>query len=218
MNFLLKNRQEIENATKWLQDNGYVESGISAKNWEVRQIIPYMEDGNMIDLGSDGSVVLINALKKNIQGVKVGIDLVYPENIKSEIDGIDLIKGDLTNVPFPDGFFNFISCLSVIEHSVNIENLAKECGRLLSKGGQLFISCDYWNIKQDTSKTKLYSLDWKILDRNDVLDLVRALKSHGLHITGDIDWVVQDAVINDQYCSPVQGISYTFFIGSFIKQ
>lgn len=217
MNKFLQTRSEIDICTKYLQENGLEESGISAKNWEVSQIIPYMKDGNWIDLGSAGGVVLQNLVKKNISGLKVGIDLAYEEN-HLKANGIDLIKGDLMNVPFPDSFFNFITSLSVLEHQVDFEKFAHECSRLLSKGGTLFISCDYWPEKYDTSKTKLYSLDWNILSKEDLLELITILHEHGLEITSEIDWTLQDAVINPAYCSPCPGVEYTFFVGSFIKK
>lgn len=217
MNEFLKSRQDVDIATQYLQDNGLVESGLSCKNWEVAQVIPYMKEGNWIDLGSNGSVVIENLIAKQVKGIKVGIDLAYTEN-KTLPNGVDLIKGDLINAPFPDSYFDFITCLSVIEHSVNVESLAKECNRLLSNGGQVFLSADYWNPKPDTSKMRLYSLDWNVLDKNDILNLVRAFKDNRLHITSDIDWVLHDAVINDQFCSPAAGVSYTFGIFHFIKQ
>lgn len=216
MNKMLQSRSEIEDSTRYLQENDLIESGISCKNWEVVQVIPYMRDGNWIDLGSDGSVVIPNLLQKNIKGAKVGIDLAYKENHSK--GGVDYIAGDLTAVPYPPGFFNFITCLSVVEHNVDFKKLAKECSRLLSKGGQLFISFDYWSPRPDTSKTKLYSLDWKILNADDVGNLVFTLIDNGFGITTSPNLTTKDAVINDRYCSPVQGVAYTFGILHFIKQ
>lgn len=216
MNLFLKSRAQIDEATKMMEDAGLVTSGISAKNWEVFQVLPYMKDGNWLDMGSDGGVVLENLVKKNIKGQKVGIDLAYEES--SSAYGIDYIRGDLMNVPLPDGYFNFITSLSVIEHSVDLEKFAKETSRLLQNGGELFCSFDYWNPKPSYEKTKLYSLDWNILDREDVIELVRHMEENGLLCTSKIDWELGDAVINDTYCSPVAGVSYTFGILHFIKR
>lgn len=216
MNEFLLTRGDIDNATKHFQENGFIESGISAKNWETFMILPYLKDGNILDMGSGGGILLENAVKKGLKGLKVGIDLVYEES-HSLPNGIALVKGDLMNVPFPDGFFNYIVSLSVLEHQIDFEKFAHECSRLLSKDGTLFISCDYWKIKYDTSQTKLYSLDWNILSKEDLLQLVTILHEHGLEITSEIDWTLQDAVINSTYCSPCVGVEYTFFIGSFIK-
>lgn len=217
MNNFLLTRYQIDLCTKNFQDRGLTESGLSCKNWETAQVLPHLKDGNVLDMGSDGSILLENATKIGIKGFKVGIDLAYSEN-KILPDGTNLVKGDLMACPFPDKFFTTITCLSVLEHNVDFEKLAKECSRLLQKGGDLFLSFDYWNPKPSYEKTKLYSLDWNILDQNDVIRLVAVLSENGLVITGEIDWTLQDAVINENYCSPVKGVSYSFGILQFIKQ
>lgn len=220
MNKFLQSRADIDDATKYLQDNGLQESGISAKNWEVVQVIPYMRDGNWVDLGADGGVVLDNLVRKKITGFKIGVDLAYPETKMQEdyLNGYDRIKGDLMNTGLPTGLFNYITCLSVIEHEVNFDKCAKEISRLLAKGGNAFISFDYWNPKPVYEKRKLYKLDWNILDAGDVGSLLTAMEENGLLITGEIDWKTNEAVINDTYCSPVAGVSYTFGILHFIKK
>jgi SAM-dependent methyltransferase len=196
-----------------------VVSGISAKNWEVWQVMPYMVDGDWLDMGSDGGVVLDNLIAKGIKGAKAGIDLSYPENIRSaHHDGVILYKGDLmASTFFENSTFDFVTCLSVIEHEVDFSKFAKEVSRLLKSGGHLFVSFDYWNPKPLYEKRKLYKLDWNILDEKDVLNLIDVLRENGLHLVGDIDWTLQDAVINDRYCSPVQGVEYTFGIFHFTK-
>ncbi len=219
MNKFLQSRADIDDATKYLQDNGLVESGISAKNWEVVQVIPYMRDGNWLDMGSNGGVVLDNLVRKKITGFKMGIDLAYPATLmqSSYVNGYDQIKGDLMDTKLPTGLFNFITCLSVVEHQVDYEKLAKEISRLMASGSA-FVSFDYWKPKPDTSKTKLYSLDWNILDDNDVLELVDDFEAEGLELSGDIDWKTNEAVINDTYCSPVKDVAYTFGILHFVKK
>lgn len=219
MNKFLKTRSEIDEATKFIQDNGLVESGISAKNWEVWQVMPYMADGNWADLGSDGGVVLDNLVKKGIVGMKVGVDLAYRETVKVEsyVNGYDRIKGDLMDTKLPTGLFDFVTSLSVIEHEVDFSKFAKEVSRLLKPGGHLFVSFDFWEPKPLYEKRKLYKLDWNILDANDVNNLVKAFEENNILVVGDVDWKLQDAVINDTYCSPVQGVSYTFGIFHFIK-
>lgn len=216
MNCFLKNRQEIDSSTKYLQDNGLLESGLSCKNWECVQVTPFFKDGNWCDLGSDGGIILENLLRKNIVGFKAGIDLSYPENIDSP-EGLNLVKGDLMQTPFPDGFFDYATSLSVLEHAVDFSAFAKEVSRILKVGGQLFVSFDYAPEKIDTSLTKLYSLDWNVLSKQDVDRLIIICAEHGLVISGEIDWTLQDMVINPQYCSPAN-CEYTFGILSFIKQ
>lgn len=216
MNSILATRADVDIATKYLQDNELVESGISCKNWEIAQILPLLKDGDLIDLGSDGSVVLPNAIKLGLKGRKVGIDLLYKEDVFRE--DVELYKGDLMDVPFVDNSFDTITCLSVVEHDVKYNKIAKEVGRLLRKGGDAFISCDFWIPKPDTSKTRLYDLNWNILDKNNAMELIDEFKNNGMKLTSEVDWTTNEAVINSTYCSPVQGVSYSFLILHFIKK
>jgi SAM-dependent methyltransferase len=120
------------------------------------------------------------------------------------------------HTPFPDSSFDTIVCCSVIEHQVNYEAFAKEVSRLLRTNGTLIVSFDYWNPKPDTSKSKLYSLDWNILDLSDVFSLIEVLKENNVLMSGDMDTTTQDAVINPSYCSPA-AVEYTFGIFKFYK-
>ena len=216
LNKFLQSRNEINECTALLRTNNLIESGLDCKNFDIANVVPYMKDGdNIVDLGSNGSYILQNAVKLNYSGCKLGIDLGAPEY--APIGNIEYFKGDLMNTPFESNSFDLVTCLSVIEHQVDYSNLAIECARLLKTNGQLIVSCDYWEPKPDTSLTKLYSLDWNILDKYNILELVEEMNKVGLKISGDIDWTLNEAVINPAYCSPVQGVSYTFFIAHFIK-
>lgn len=216
MNFFLQSRSAVDDATKFMEDNGYVTSGLSCKNWETYCVLPYLRDGNILDMGSSGSILLENAVKKKLVGLKTGIDLDYPVSVSSP-EGINLMKGDLMETGLPDGLYNFVTSLSVLEHEVDYNKFAKETSRLLQQGGSLFVSFDYAPEKIDTSLTRLYSLKWNILCKQDVIDLVKICAEYGLEITTDIDWTTNEMVINPRYCSPAN-CEYTFGILHFIKK
>lgn len=217
MNFFLQSRADVDSSTKFMEDNGYVTSGLSCKNWETYHVLPYLKDGNILDMGSSGSIVLENAVKKKLVGLKTGIDLDYPINVSSP-EGINLMRGDLMDTGLPDGLYNFVTSLSVLEHEVDFTKFAKEVSRLLQNGGSLFVSFDYAPEKIDTSLTRLYSLKWNILCKQDVIELVRICGEHELELSGEIDWTTNEMVINPRYCSPAQGVEYTFGILHFIKK
>lgn len=216
MNEFLRTRQQIDNATKWLKDNGYTPHGISAKDWELKTVLENIGDGNLLDMGSDGSYVLENAVKKGIQGRKVGVDLAYKFD-RTILDGVELFKGDLMQTGLPDNEFDTVCSLSVLEHAVDYHLFAREVTRLLKKGGQLYVSFDYAEKKIDTSLTKLYSLDWNILSKEDAELFIDICFKHGLILSSEVDWTVQDMVINPRYCSPAN-CEYTFGFFHFIKE
>lgn len=216
LNRFLQSRNEIRQCTEILNNHNLVHHPIDCKDFDNRNIAPHLRNGDLLDMGASGSFILHNAIKLNLTGRKVGIDLL-PVASHDRAEGAEYFEGDLMKTPFKDAEFNTVTCLSVIEHSVDYNLLAKECSRLLQSGGQLIITADYWNPKPDTSAMKLYSLDWNILDKADVMRLVDVLGKNGLHITSEIDWTTQEAVINPTYCSPAN-VSYTFGIFHFIKQ
>lgn len=216
MNEFLKSRADLNECTDFIKKNGLIEHGLSCKNFDIAKIVPSLTDGDILDMGASGSWVLENAVKKGIKGRKVGIDLAYSGN--ESTDGIELVKGDLMNTPFENESFQTVCCLSVVEHEVDFDLLAMECSRLLLPNGKLFMTYDYWPTKRVTTGLTLYGLQWNILDLHDVLKLVEACKARGLELTSEIDWTVQDAVIDDKFCAPFPGISYTFGILEFINK
>lgn len=215
LNCFLQSMSEVVEASAEIQRYGLIPHGLSCKDFDIIRILPRIPDGNFCDLGADGSFILQNLVHCGHEGLKYGIDLAFPSN--REEGEIKYFKGDLMHTPFEDEMFTTLTCLSVIEHQVSYIELAKECGRLLKSGGQLFLTCDYWNPKVRTEGMKLYSLDWNILCKEDVIVLVEEMEKAGLKITSEIDWKLNEAVINPSYCSPVQGVSYTFGIFHFIK-
>lgn len=217
MNEFLKTRDQINSATDWLKENGFMCHPISCKDWELQKVTEAIGDGVLIDLGANGSFVLHNAIKKGIKGRKVGIDLAEVTG-DNKADGAEYFKGDLMNTPFEDESFDTVVSLSTIEHEVDLDKFAKECSRLLRKGGKLIVSFDYWPDRIITDGLALYGLKWNILDVGDAMDLTGACAFEGLIISGVVKWATQDAVINPSYCSPFPGISYTFGIFEFIKQ
>lgn len=214
MNKFLQTRKEVDECTSYINRKGLIEHSFSCKNWDVALICKELKNGDILDMGSNGSFLLHNAVKLGIKGRKCGIDLGNPEY---QIDGVEYIQGDLMKTPYSNNSFDTITCLSVIEHEVDYKALAKECSRLLRKGGILYITFDYWNPKIDTSDvgTALYGLTWNVLDVNDAERLIVAFKAQGLQ-TGIVDWTLNETVINPHFCAPY-GKSYTFGIFTFSK-
>lgn len=209
----LKFESEIDRCTDYLKQTGYASHSLPCKNWEIAHIISVLSDGNLLDMGSTDSFILKNALVKGVKGEKYGVDLRAPN---ASSGAIKYITGDLHSVPMPDSHFKNITCLSVIEHGVELERFAKEASRLLSPGGRLYISFDYW-VPKINPNTTLYGLKWEPLDNGDVMRLVSYCEKYKLRLDGNIDWSLGEKVIRPGYYSPRTGISYTFGMLVFKK-
>jgi SAM-dependent methyltransferase len=215
MNKFLQTRAEVDQCTAWLKSKGLISHHFTCKDFDIANICQELKAGDLLDMGSSGSWILQNAVKMGIKGKKCGIDLSPHE---SPIAEVEYTIGDLMATPYKNKSFDTITCLSVIEHEVDFDKLAKECSRLLRKGGNLYISFDYWNPKVDTTDvgTKLYGLKWNILDASDVSKLEVSLGNEGLRMTSNMNWTTGDAVINNQFCAPY-GKAYTFGLMKFVK-
>jgi SAM-dependent methyltransferase len=209
----LKSMAEIEESTAYLYKNGLASNDkCRCKDWDISRIIDKIKDGNILDMGSFGSLVLKNVLLKGLKGEKYGIDL----SPQPELTGVKYIVGDLMFVPIRDGFFDYITCLSVIEHEVDFGKFAKEASRLLAPGGSLFVTFDYWDPKVPAT-VKMFGLKWQPLDWAMVEELIAECSKVGLTVDGEIDRSLGDPVIKEGYHSPQLGIRYTFGLLVFKK-
>jgi len=209
----LKSMAEIDECTDYLIRNGYASHSISCKNWDIAHIISDLSDGNLLDMGSTDSFILKNAVVKKLLGEKYGVDLREPD---VAAEGVKYIVGDMLNVPLPDNYFSNITCLSVIEHEVDFEKFAREASRLLTPGGKLYVTFDYW-VPKIITNANLYGAKWELLDDKDVNRLINECEKQNLQITEEIDWSVGEKVIRPGYYSPDPEVSYTFGMLVFRK-
>lgn len=215
MNRFLQTKQEVDQCSAYLKKRGLTSHIFNCKDFDIANIVKELKDGDLLDMGSNGSYLLQNAVKLGIKGRKCGIDLGDPEY---KVQGVEYIKGDLMKTPYEDNSFDTITCLSVLEHEVDFSLLAKEVARLLRPKGTLYLSFDYWPDKVNTDDvgTKLYGLKWNILSASDVTQLEVALGNEGLRMSSNLDWTVKDKVINPQFYAPY-GKEYTFGLLKFFK-
>lgn len=210
----LKTKTEINLCTTWLHENGLISHAAICKDWDLAHVISQIGDGNVLDMGSSDSYILENLslLKRN--GNLYGIDLRKPDR---KIHGVKYAIGDLMNTELPTEYFRYITCLSVIEHGVNLAQFVQEAERLLKPHGKLFVTYDYW-YPRIQSDLKLFDLDWQPLDRLDVERLITECRHKNLFMIEEIDWNTDEAVINSDYYSPLTDLSYTFGMTVFEKR
>ena len=210
----LHSRSEVRACTAYLNSHGYISHRLACKDWDLANILGDLSDGDLLDAGSSDSFLLRNAARKGLQGRKYGIDLQRPD---VPVDDVTYVIGDLVHTGFPDGEFQNITCLSVIEHGLDFNAFAREVSRLLKSGGRLYVSFDYWTPKI-VSRLRLFGVPWNILDQSDVQRLIDKCRTHHLVVADTIDWSLKKPVINAGYYSPDPLIGYTFGLLVFQKE
>jgi FkbM family methyltransferase len=209
----LKTRTQVDECTRFLHRNGYVSHNLKCKDWDLAHIIPEIGHGNVLDMGSSDSYILKNISLKRTKGKKYGIDRYDPD---VPISDVTYFKGNLLQTPLPDASLDYVTCLSVIEHQVDLKLFAEEVSRLLVPRGKLFVTYDYWDPLLSIP-VKAYDLDWQPLDRALTLSLIGVCQERGLNLVQEVDWSTQDQVIHWGYYSPHPEVSYTFGMLTFEK-
>lgn len=209
MNEILRSPSQVEEAVKWLESRNLVyPKECVPKAWDQRQIIPFLCDGDILEMGCYSSVLMNNFEKLGYKGRRVGIDLRkrYPD-FRGEY-----FSGDMLKPPFEDWSFKTIACLSVIEHDVDIEKFFEISSRLLNINGQLLLTFDYAE-----PKIKNYGTDTQPFCRSDVEKMIEIAYSCHLE-TSAMDYSEYDPVITWGNHAPHKDMSYSFGSLRLIKQ
>jgi SAM-dependent methyltransferase len=127
---------------------------------------------------------------------------------------IRYLPGDITRAPFPDEFFDAITCLSVIEHGVPRESYFREMHRLLKPGGVLITSTDYFPTPIDTKGMLAHGAPVRIFSKPEVQAAISLAQGIGLMPIEELDLECTERPIRwDAY-----GLEYTFVIFTLQKQ
>jgi len=106
--------------------------------------------------------------------------------------------GDITQTRFESNSFDAITCLSVIEHGVNVELYFKEMARVLKPNGLLFTSMDYWPEPIDTGNQQAYGSPIYVFDERNVRHALDLAYANGFSLPVahvDLDLSSQDKVV-----------------------
>jgi len=110
------------------------------------EIEPYIQ-GKVLDVGC-GDGTFTSGLKK-LNGVKevLGVDISSTaiSKAKAQYADIEFKAVSVTELPFPQESFDFITAVEVAEHIFDVEQMFKEFNRVLRKGGYLLITTTDFN-------------------------------------------------------------------------
>ena len=194
---ILESTKQAEEATCWMREKKFSLHDTMQKNWDHYELISLVKEfprsARVLDMGSSQGFTLkvLHALGfENISG----IDYELPpqrrlERLKSlfrkTFSPHSVIQaGDLCNTGITSGSLDFITCISVIEHGVDIEAFCKEACRLLRPQGQMWVTFDYWEPACDNSNEEItiFGLPWTIFDRKQVEQMIQTANKYGLEL------------------------------------
>jgi SAM-dependent methyltransferase len=159
------------------------------KNWDALGAVATVlaecgPQARVLDAGSARYSSVLPWLRLYGLADLVGNNLEFGDDVRR--DGVVFRYGDVTATDFPDGRFDAITCMSVIEHGVPVEAFLAESARLLRPGGVLVVSTDYDAEPPDTSGVIMYGQPVHIFSPDEIRGLVKLAAGHGLDLLGDL--------------------------------
>jgi 2-polyprenyl-3-methyl-5-hydroxy-6-metoxy-1,4-benzoquinol methylase len=96
------------------------------------------QNNRMLDVGAGAGIFLWHARKNNWEPFGVEISEFGPAYAKQHFS-LDITRGTLSDVDFPEGYFDVIVLQDVLEHVVDPEETFRTANRLLRVGGAIVL-------------------------------------------------------------------------------
>jgi SAM-dependent methyltransferase len=192
---VLQSWEEIGEAILGLQRLGLPLHLTPQKNWDhwllCKALAQINKDSPLADLGcGEGHTLrLLKALGfEALEGVDFKISpmlragqVLSMYRTRTLHPPYHLRRADLHKTPLQGEAFDAVISISTIEHGVDVPRFFREAGRLLRRGGLLFITTDYWEDKIGTSNAgHAFGFPWKIFCRDEVVEIARAAEAADL--------------------------------------
>jgi SAM-dependent methyltransferase len=215
-NAVLRTEAETRAATAEIARLGLPSHPDQVKNWDTLAALGVLLDSTrpsdrILDAGAADYSTLLPILATYRYKHLYGCNLEFDE--PRQRGPVEFRYGDLTATDYPGSAFGSITCLSVIEHGVDLSAYFKEMARLLRPGGLLVTSTDYWSEPIDTTGLVAYGSQVHVFTSTEITAGLEIAKSYGLELTGPLELSCKDRVVT----WPRFGLRYTFVVFTLRK-
>jgi SAM-dependent methyltransferase len=189
-NTTLKSRSEVDHALAQVRKLGLVDHETVPKNWDALAALAVVLDHTnpssvILDAGAEFYSSLLPSLSLYGYEHLVAINLGFHKPIRR--GPIRYEPGDITKTRFEPETFDAITCLSVIEHGVDLARYFREMARILKPGGFLITSTDYWPQTVETGSASAYGCPVKIFTAQEIQSALDLAQRSGFELTGPVD-------------------------------
>lgn len=215
-NKVLKTRAEWLQAAEQVRALRLPSRSDPTKNWDTLAALNCIlkrtgKTANILDAGAESYSMILPWLF--LYGYKnlTGINLVFDKRIRR--GPIHYDYGDITQTEFFDNTFDAISCLSVIEHGVDLDSYFKEMSRIIKPGGVLITSTDYYESPVDVKGQRAYGVPIHIFSKDEICTALDIGRKYSLRLTSPLDLNCQDKPISWARF----GLDYTYLVFTLQK-
>ena len=201
MNTSLRRDHEVTKALTTLRQLGLPPHEDREKNWDAFRAFSFiLTHGDartaVLDMGSATYGVILPWLHRYGWRDLHGCDLSFTHPFRRAT--IQYERQNIEQTTYPSARFDFVTCLSVIEHGVDLVNFFREASRVLKPGGHLLLSTDYWcdPVLTEARYDPVYDCPLKVFSKEDIPPLVRTAAQFGFRSTEPIDPSCEDTVVH----------------------
>jgi SAM-dependent methyltransferase len=216
MNAALKEDHEVVTALGQLSRLGLAPHEDREKNWDAFRAYSFVESRGprtaaVLDMGSATYGVILPWLHRAGWRDLHGCDLSFTQPFRRA--SIEYTPQNIERTSYPTARFAFVTCLSVIEHGVDLAAFFRETARVLAPGGYLLVSTDYWPepVSSTDQFDPVYRCPVKIFSEPDIRGLVETAEAFGLFPTDAIDTSCREKVVHWRRLD----LRYTFLLLAF---
>jgi SAM-dependent methyltransferase len=216
-NAVLKSRREASNAVEQVRKLGLPLVQDAPKNWDSLAALDLIlrntdPAARIFDAGGERySMILPWLFLYGYRNLTVG-NIVFGKPFKK--GPIAYHHTDITRTGFDVGAFDAITCLSVIEHGVDVRSYFSEMSRILKPGGVLITSTDYFETTIDATRYTAYGVPVHIFSRDEIVEALTVAAEFGLTLLGTLELSSGEKVVS---WKRVHDFEYTFIIFSLGK-
>ena len=215
-NAVLKTQDEVDAAIDQIRVLGLPIMDDPPKNWDSLAALDLIlkttnRDARVFDAGGElYSVILPWLFLYGYKSLIAG-NLVF--NSKMHKGPITYQYADITKTAFPPATFDAITCLSVIEHGVDLRAYFREMSRILKPRGTLITSTDYYETAIDARGQMAYGVPIRIFTRDEITRALEMAREFSLIPMAPLDLSSGETVVHwDKY-----DLKFSFLIFSLQK-
>ena len=198
MNSALRTREQVERSTTEARRLRLPPCHDREKTWDtlaaLREVLLHTKPtGRVLDAGAEMYSRMLPWLYLYGYRELVGNNLVFQETVRR--GPLVYQPGDLTRSGFAASSFDAVTCLSVIEHGVDLEAYFAEMARILKPGGVLVTSTDYFETPTDTRGLSAYGVPIRVFTRTDLEGAFRVAERCGLQPKSPVDFSCGERIV-----------------------